>query len=94
MGLEFEWDEKKAVANQNKHGVAFEEGKTVFNDPYAITIADPGYSIEEDRWVDIGLSGQGRVLVVWYTEVEQRIRIIGCRKATTSETQTYVHGRN
>ena len=56
MTLTFEWDEDKSRPNLRKHGVAFEEAKTVFNDPFAITIADPDHSDEEDRYVDIGLS--------------------------------------
>ncbi len=89
MTLTFEWDEDKSRRNLGKHDVEFEEAKTVFNDPFAITIADPDHSDEEDRYVDIGLSSKGRALVVWDTEREENIRIIGCRKATPSERRTY-----
>lgn len=89
MALTFEWDEKKARRNVNKHGVPFEEGKTVLNDPFAVTISDPDASEQEDRYLDIGLSCKGRLLVVWYIEREDNIRIIGCRKATRSERRTY-----
>lgn len=89
MGLTFEWDEEKAKANERKHGVSFAEGKTVFNDPMAITVADLDHSADEQRWLDIGVSYRARVLVVWYTEREENIRIIGCRKATSSERWTY-----
>ena len=81
MDLVFEWDEDKARRNVSKHGISFEEGKTVFNDPFSLTIADPGHSVREDRWLDIGLSASGLLLVVWYTDRHGRIRIIGCRKA-------------
>jgi len=87
--LQFEWDEVKARQNEMKHGVTFEEGKTIFNDPYAITISDTGHSEQEDRWVDIGLSCRGRLLVIWYTERGESIRIIGCRKATKAERRSY-----
>jgi uncharacterized DUF497 family protein len=86
--LIFEWDEKKARANETKHGVSFEEAKGVFNDPFALTIPDPrGRS--EDRWLDIGLSASGKLLVVWYTERNEHIRIIGCRRATITERKAY-----
>ena len=87
--LIFEWDDEKARRNEAKHGVSFEEGKTVFNDPSAITIADPAHSQHEQRWLDIGLSAGGRILVVCYTERGNSIRIIGCRKATNTERRSY-----
>ena len=65
MASLFEWDDEKAAANEAKHGASFDEAKTVFNDPFAITIGDPDHSIGEDRYVDIGLSAMGRFLVVW-----------------------------
>jgi len=89
MELTFEWDEEKAEANLRKHGVSFEEAKTVFNDPLAITIPDPGHSINEDRHVDIGASWRGRVLIIVYTERGSSIRIISCRRATKSEREVY-----
>ena len=89
MALTFEWDEEKSKRNFRKHGVIFEEAKTVFNDPFAITIADPDHSDGEERYLDIGLSLKERVLLVWYTEREENIRIIGCRRATPSERKTY-----
>ena len=89
MALTFEWDENKSDRNLKKHGVDFEEAKTIFNDPFAITIDDPDHSVEEDRYVDIGLSSKGRMLVVWYTERNDNIRIIGSRKAARSERKIY-----
>jgi len=91
MDLVFEWDEEKAKRNEVKHGVSFDEVKTTFNDPFAMTIPDPNHSAEEERWLDIGLSSEGRILVVWYTERSGRIRIIGSRKATKSEERAYAH---
>ena len=93
MDMVFEWDEEKAKRNEVKHGVTFGEAKTVFNDPFALTISDPDHSDEEDRWLDIGLSVEGKLLVVWYTERGERIRIIGCRKTTRAEEKAYSHER-
>jgi len=89
MSLTFEWDQNKSDENERKHGITFEEAKTVFNDPFAITINDPDHSDDEYRDIDIGFSSKGRVLIVWYTERNQNIRIIGCRKATRYERKTY-----
>jgi uncharacterized DUF497 family protein len=79
--LEFEWDENKAKINQKKHGVSFEEAKTIFQNGCSITIDDPIHSHEEQRFVDIGLSNKLRLLVVVYTERGSKIRLISCRKA-------------
>jgi uncharacterized DUF497 family protein len=89
MALTFEWDENKSKQNFKNHGVTFVEAKTVFNDPFAITIKDPDHSDEEDRYLDIGLSFKGKMVVVWYTERNDSIRIIGCRKATRFERKAY-----
>jgi uncharacterized DUF497 family protein len=89
MALKFEWDENKSKLNLKKHGVDFKEGKTVFNDPFAITIDDPDHSDLEDRYIDIGISSKGRILVVWYTERDDNIRIIGSRKANRYEREQY-----
>jgi uncharacterized protein len=89
MELQFEWDEKKATTNISKHGVSFEEAKTVFNDPNSMTIPDPEHSINEERWIDIGLSTNGKMLIVSYTERGSTIRIISCRKVTARERKVY-----
>ena len=89
MALKFDWDEQKAIANLRKHKVSFDEGKTVFNDPFAITIDDPDHSFEEERYIDIGRSVRGRVITVAYTERSDVIRIISCRRATTTERSKY-----
>jgi len=89
MTLTFEWDEAKDLSNQRRHGVDFEEAKTVFNDPRSITVADAQHSEDEDRFIDIGISSRGRLIVVCYTERAESIRIINCRKATRSEGKTY-----
>jgi uncharacterized protein len=89
MDVNFEWDEDKAAANLRKHGVSFEEGTTVFTDPLSITISDPLHSQDETRYVDIGRSSEGRLLVVVYTEEEPTIRLISCRPATRAERRIY-----
>lgn len=89
MELSFEWDEEKATANLNKHGVTFEEAKTIFGDPLAITIPDPEHSADEDRYVEIGTSANGELLVVVYAERGSSIRIISCRRAARSERKSY-----
>lgn len=89
MALTFEWDEVKDLSNQKKHGISFDEAKTVFNDPRSLTIADEAHSDDEDRYVDLGISSQGRLIVVCYTERTPNIRIISCRKATKSERKSY-----
>jgi uncharacterized DUF497 family protein len=89
MKLNFEWDEEKAKANLKKHRINFDEATTVFSDPFSITINDPDHSVDEQRYIDIGSSGKGRVLVVVYTERGSSIRIISCRKAIPSERKLY-----
>lgn len=71
MGLTFEWDRRKAASNRRKHDVGFEEASTAFGDPFSITIPDPGHSEDEDRFVLIGGSFRGRLLVV--VHVERRV---------------------
>ncbi len=92
MKLNFEWDEEKAKANLKKHRVSFDEATTVFSDPFSITIPDPDHSVDEQRYIDLGSSDKGRVLVVVYTERGSNIRIISCRKATSSERKLYEEG--
>jgi uncharacterized DUF497 family protein len=89
VALTFEWHAEKARENLRKHNVSFEEARTVFNDPFSITIADPEHSTDEDRYIDIGLSAKGQILVVVYTERGLNIRIISCRKATSAERRIY-----
>lgn len=89
MELKFEWDDNKDKANQRKHGISFEEAKTNFQDPFSITINDPIHSIDEERFIDIGLSKKLRLLVVVYTERNSVIRLISSRKATSNEQKTY-----
>ena len=87
--MQFEWDPAKAGENASKHGVEFTEAMTVFGDPLEVTIPDPGHSVEEQRFLSMGESSAGRLLVVAYTEREGRIRIISAREATAQERKTY-----
>lgn len=92
MKLTFEWDEIKEKANFKKHKVSFEEGKTIFNDPFLFTFADSEHSENEERYINIGLSAkaEGRILI--HTERQGTIRIISCRKATARERRFYEKG--
>ena len=89
MALRFEWDKHKAHWNLRAHGVSFAEATTVFADPLSITIPDPDHSMMEMRFVDLGLSLRGRLLVVSYTERSNRIRLISARLATRNERRRY-----
>jgi len=89
--LHFEWDERKATANARKHGVSFEEAKSVFVDEQAKLIDDPDHSEDEDRFVLLGLSNTLRLLLVChcYRSEGNVIRIISARKATARESKFY-----
>lgn len=89
MEQEFEWDRQKALANRRKHKISFDEAITVFNDPLEITISDPDHSTEEARFVTLGESADGKLLVISHTARLGKIRIISCRKATASERKKY-----
>jgi uncharacterized protein len=87
--MEFEWDEEKARANLRKHKVEFDEAATVFADFLSRTFPDPDHSLDEERYITIGTSDRGRVLVVSHTDRENRNRIISARKATPRERKIY-----
>ena len=90
-GITFLWDEKKSKTNQKKHGVSFEEAKTVFADEYGRLIPDPDHSEDEERFILLGLSHQVRLLMVChcYRKEGDVIRIISARKADKAETKQY-----
>lgn len=90
--MEFEWDEEKATANLAKHGISFEEGKTVFDDPLYVVFYDPDHSFDEHRYIIIGESQQGRLLLVSYTERDDILRLISAREVTRSEREIYEEG--
>ena len=89
--LHFIWDEDKNKTNQKKHGISFDEAKTVFFDESAIEFPDPDHSKDEDRFILLGFSFKLRMLVVCYCyrENDTVIRIISARKATNKERLNY-----
>ncbi|MGZ8425052.1 MAG: BrnT family toxin [Candidatus Binatia bacterium] len=89
MALDFEWDPAKAEANLKEHGVSFDEATTIFRDTRSITISDPDHSDSEDRFIDIGMSHRMQLLVVSYTERQDKIRIISARQPTRAERRSY-----
>ena len=89
MPLSFEWDGKKARSNAKKHGVSFAEASTIFGDALSMTISDPTHSQAEERFVTIGSSYRGKLLVVVHTERDDNIRIISARPASRRERKTY-----
>lgn len=91
--MQFEWDPTKDQRNQEKHGIRFKEATTVFDDELQVTIRDPDHSIGERRYVTIGLSIEGRLVVVSHTEDDDdRIRIISARRTTATERRIYEEG--
>lgn len=90
MGMTFEWDESKAALNEQKHGVSFlMKRQQSLRIPLSLTIADEAHSDVEDRFVDIGESRSGRLLVMFYTERGETIRLISGRVATRTERRAY-----
>ncbi|HEY0160566.1 MAG TPA: BrnT family toxin [Thermoanaerobaculia bacterium] len=90
MELKFEWDPEKARENERKHGVSFEEARTVFGDVFALHQYDGPHSWEEDRFIIIGRSERQRILFVVYVErTEMTMRLISARHATLRERRSY-----
>lgn len=87
--MEFEWDQSKAASNLKKHGVSFEEAKTVFDNPLAVIFDDEAHSIIEQRENIIGHSRQNRLLLIAFTERSGNVRIISARLATRQEREDY-----
>jgi hypothetical protein len=87
--LRLEWDRSKAADDVRKHGVTFREATTALADPLSITVFDPDHSDEEDRFVLIGLSHRGRLLVVVHAARGEVVRLIPARLARRHERQTY-----
>lgn len=89
----FEWDQRKAAANQHKHGVSFDEAASTFKDAFAIVRYDPDHSMTEYRLILTGLSSKGRLLTVIHTDRAGRTRIISARLASKTETAAYAKAR-
>ncbi len=85
----YEWDSGKAAENLKKHHVAFTEAATVFLDPLATTYRDPDHSEGEQRYITIGESTRGRVIMVAHLDRGDRVRIISARRATRKEAHEY-----
>ena len=93
-GLTFEWDDRKARINREKHKVEFAEAITVFAGQFTRYFADPDHSADENRFLALGYSHPNRLLVVSYTERGEVIRIISARRATAHERHFYEDGPN
>jgi uncharacterized protein len=91
MGLTFEWHYQKAESNQRKHGIAFDEAASVFNDPLAVIFDDEEHSTEQEtREIIIGHSTKNRLLLVCFTErAENVVRLVSARRATRKERVDY-----
>ena len=90
--MTFEWDQQKAQSNLVKHGISFKEAQTVFDDPLYVDFYDPDHSQNENRYIIIGASSMGHILLVSYTERGNITRIISARKVTKQEFKTYQEG--
>ncbi len=87
--MRFSWDPNKDRLNQRDHGITFQEATTVFGDSLAVTVSDPDHSIGEERFITIGQSSSGQLLVVCHIEQGDTIRIISARRATAHERKDY-----
>ncbi|MFM7355076.1 MAG: BrnT family toxin [Microcystis aeruginosa] len=90
--MQFDWDKNKTERNLSKHEVSFEEAKTVFDDPLYVDFYDPEHSEDEDRYLLVGQSNRGRLLIISYTERGNLIRLISAREVTKTERETYEQG--
>ena len=86
---EFGWGTNKAARNLRKHRVAFEEAASIFDDPMFITVVDDDHSVDEARYITIGVSSQRRLLIVAHADRDGQIRIISAREATKKEERFY-----
>ncbi len=94
MAFIFQWDKKKARQNLRRHKISFEEASTVFGDTLSRTIDDPLHSEDEARYVIVGQSIRGRLLVVVHTVRGDNIRIISARELTRAEREAYERGNS
>ena len=90
--MDFAWDEAKAQANIIKHSVTFDEAKTVFDDPLFVDFYDASHSEAEERYLLVGRSSTGRILIVSYTERDEDTRLISVRETTKRERRDYEEG--
>ena len=92
--MQFEWDPRKAAANVKRRRITFDEAASVLDDPLSTTYPDEAHSEEETRFLTIGASQRGRVLVVAHTERNDTIRIISARRTTRREREFYEQGKS
>jgi uncharacterized DUF497 family protein len=90
--MKFEWDPRKAESNLKKHGVSFQEAASVLGDALSISYPDPDHSVKEHRFMTMGMSRLGRVLIVAHTDRGEYVRIISARKTTRKERKFYEEG--
>jgi len=88
-----EWDPEKAASNYAKHGIDFHEAGTVLDDPLSSTFPDPDHSVDEQRYLTIGSSLSGRILVVAHTDRGEAVRLISARPVTSGERRFYEQGQ-
>jgi uncharacterized DUF497 family protein len=87
--MNFEWNSERAAENLERHGISFEEAATAFGDPLSITIGDPDHSEAEDRFILLGMTFRGRLVVVVHTDRGENVRVISARIPTRRERQFY-----
>ncbi|MCE9595592.1 MAG: BrnT family toxin [Planctomycetes bacterium] len=87
--MDFEWDPIKTESNRHKHRISFGDASTAFADPRSLTILDEAHSADEERWVLLGRSVEGDLLVVVHVDRGETIRIISARRATARERQDH-----
>ena len=92
MVWDFEWDDKKAAQNLEKHGVSFEEARCIFDDLQASTVADVLHSTKEERFITTGQTLEGKTLRVVHSDRGDVVRIISAREATRPEREAYEEG--
>ena len=92
MAMKFKWDSQKADSNLKKHGVSFQEAASVLGDALSITYYDPDHSVREHRFITVGMSRSGRVLMVAHTDRGDNVQIISARKTTRKERRYYEEG--
>ncbi len=92
--MEFEWDLEKAASNLAKHGVSFSEAATVLRDSLSVTFYDPDHSEEEDRFITLGTSLEGRFLILSHVDRGEKVHIISARLATRRERKLYEEGEH
>lgn len=90
--VDYDWDDEKAESNLEKHGVSFEEAATIFDDPLYVDFYDPDHSVDEHRYLIMGQSTAGRLLIVAYTERDDVVRLISAREVTSAERKVYEEG--